>query len=195
MNNFKITFRNRVFMLIVGLIIQLLASSLIIFAIIYSDFKSGNYSVIGIMFIVGLVAATILLFRHIVLLIISNKKGYKEISLTNGIFRFPLSPIKNELCEVKINQISNPVVLNVPRSGVKFLRFYVNEKKFTFTGEDFSEKEFSIICNSVVKRSNRCKACQSTQVTWSGEKGHCHNCETITPQNAGEFEWSNAYQA
>ena len=162
---------------------------------IFVSIKLGKVSIETKIFGVFAFTVMIMLFRRIILLIASNRRGYKQFSFTNGILRFPLSPIKNELCEVELHQISNASVKSSNRSAAKSLVFNVNGKMFGFGDIDFSEKDFSIICNSVVKRSLRCKCCQSNQVEWSGEKGHCFNCETITPKNADEFDWNDAYQA
>ena len=86
-------------------------------------------------------------------------------------------------------------IFKAPKSSSLILQFVVNGNRHGLTGEGMTEKQFSILCNSLVKYSNRCKACQSSQVTWTIDIGHCHNCEPITPKNADEFDWRDAYQA
>jgi hypothetical protein len=195
MKNFEITYKSSVFDSILGTILFLLFSSVFVLIVIDNQSQLSFPYLLLLILAVSSLSLFIWFFMRSLSLIISNIKGHKKFSFINGKFSFPVSTTKNQLIEVTPNQISNGAVINAPRSGVKFLRFYVNGKKFTFNDSDFSEKEFSIICNSVVKRSLRCKCCQSKQVEWSGEAGHCYNCETITPKNADSFDWSNAYQA
>jgi hypothetical protein len=135
------------------------------------------------------------LWSYTVLRAINSQKHIKEIKLVNGVLTFPKSTVTAEMVSINIKDIDSAIILKAPKSSSLILQFVVNGKRYGLTDDSISEKQFSILCNGIVKHSNRCKACQSTQVTWKKDIGHCHNCETITPRNADDFDWSDAYQA
>jgi hypothetical protein len=119
----------------------------------------------------------------------------RSIEVDNEKISFYRHPYSQNKTTVYLSQIIRSSVTTVLRSGIKVLIIESSGSVYRISDTNLSEREFSYVCNAVVKFSLRCKACQSSQVSWSGEQGHCHNCETITPVNTDSFDWKNAYQA
>ena len=125
--------------------------------------------------------------------IICNYGVVKVISYKYGILNFPISSFNKNMIAITPANVVGASIKNL--KGTKFLSFSYRGKRYGINDSLLEEKEFSLICNVLVKNSKRCKACQSPQVSWSITKGHCHNCETITPINSDEFDWDDAYKA
>lgn len=124
-----------------------------------------------------------------------NFGKFSKIVICDGIITFKAHPHHRNYTEIAIRDIHSAWVGKMPRAAILVLRFKCGNMDYAIPDANFSEKEFSKICNSIVKVSDRCKACQSAQVTWKKDLGHCHNCETISPRESEKFDWSSAYQA
>jgi hypothetical protein len=167
---------------------------LCVFAFVSWEFKnaSPHSRVENIEYYAMFFIGSLAYFIHTYLLILVSMYGEKRISLKNGTLSFPKSPISKANIEVKAAKVKSVRLKGI---GQLKLIFFINTKRYAITNHDLSEENFSKVCNVLLKYSNRCKACQSKQVTWQGEKGHCHNCETITPKKTDDFDWLQAYQA
>jgi hypothetical protein len=118
-----------------------------------------------------------------------------KISFSNNSLRFRASHHAKKYTCINVHDIKFSEVFKAFKSSTYILTIHTRNQKYGIQDINFSSRDFSIICNAIVKRSDRCKACQSIQVTWEDDHGHCHNCETITPRNSDEFDWQQAYQA
>ena len=192
MQKFTIVYKQRYFLFAFMSILGLIISPLFVW-MLSTGFDNDQLDLVAMpaLALIGLVW----FWSYTVLRAINSRRHIKEIELVNGVLTFPKSTITSEMASVNTSDIESAKIFKPRKSSSLILQFKVNGKRYVFTDDCMSEKQFSILCNGIVKRSNRCKACQSSQVTWKLNYGHCHNCETITPKNADEFDWKQAYQA
>lgn len=198
--DFTIFYKVNLFSYFLGLVLLVLGIPVLVYGLTETSpiiTSSLRISRIIVLFCLALTLAGIL---YIVTVIFKNLKKKKFVSVRNGSITFFPTPISKEPITLRISEVTSANIGHfklkdkvVPR--ILVLSFTHQQKEYRIANQDLNENEFSKVCNTFVKESNRCKACQSTNVTWQGRSGHCHNCETITPRNADEFDWNDAYQA
>lgn len=180
----------------IGLIALVILITPVVILGIYSNVPAyGNSAFLNRTIFIVLLIISWLAVAYFVVFIKANYNTHKEITYKDGKFKFPESLVKHTYIEANVEHISQASVVTLKKGSVKLLQFSYKNKRHVINESSFEENEFSLICNAIVKRSDRCKACQSTHVKWSFDKGHCYNCETITPKNSDEFDWDNAYKA
>ena len=139
-----------------------------------------------------LIIAAMIFYAYLIKI---NFRKWLRLTIDNETITFPKSNRDHSIVKLPLKSIKKAEVLETRRGRIKFIKIITDKDAYNILELNFTEKEFSIICNALIKKSNRCKACQSTNVDWHGNRGHCYNCETITPIYADEFDWSNAYNA
>lgn len=192
MQSFTIKYKQSYAMCVLSCFLMIILSPLIGLMFIHAlkDLDYGALIASSLFF--GLM---IWMFSYTILLIISSKRGMKKIFLRNGILSFPKSNISHKLVDVHLSSIASPQLKHQQKTHTLVLKFTTEGKRYVFDNTSMNDKDFSILCNSIIKVSNRCKACQSSRVLWNGSLGHCSDCETMTPREADKFNWEDAYQA
>lgn len=186
MSEFRVIYRESLFFYYLGAFLFFLMSVFFIFTAFIKDNGVLKDVIIGTTVSIGF-------FFCCIAVIVLNKGREKYIYIHSNTLEFFSNPWSRVPTIISRNALKGELVMT--RKGIKVLCFSSDGRKYRIPDVNFSEEEFSKICNLIVKVSRRCKACQSSRVTWNGDSGHCYNCETITPLNADEFEWKNAYQA
>ncbi len=169
---------------------------LILFLIIVPLFVWGIIDTTDPMLVLQFSFGAIISFSWLVYLmfvIIANWRLEKFIKIDDEELTFYKHQYSKTPIAIPLKKIHNQVIYS--RKGIKVLKFLANGKTHRLPDQNLTPEEFSKVCNIIVKESTRCKACQSTQIAWEGSKGHCYNCETISPLRAEDFDWNDAYQA
>ena len=194
MDSFKIEYKQN-YSLAIILSVFLLAIFSPFIWVIFNKTLTSQDKLVGYYFLSLPFVVTVIFWIYTCKLVISNIGHTKFIELKKGVLSFPPSAASRKLIRLKVSDFESVRFFDTSRSRHLILQFVVNGKRYGINDASLSEKQFSILCNAIVKRSGRCKACQSSQVTWRGELGRCHNCETITPVSSDKFNWDEAYQA
>jgi hypothetical protein len=195
MSDFEISYKQSYISFVVLTCMAMLCAPLFFFAAIHDSPLHGYSlfsSTVNYLFFFAICLVTVIYCIYVIYL---NFGQVHKISFSNNTLRFRATPYAKKYTYVNIHDVNYSKVIKASRSSTYILSIHAYNRKYAILDTNFSSREFSIICNTIVKRSNRCKACQSMQVTWENEHGHCHNCETITPRNSDEFDWRLAYQA
>ncbi len=195
MNKICIVYKERIFDAVALSVMSLIFAPVFYWALI-SDAPILLSSVVYTKLIsIFLLVFLLLAFMYCIFVIYINAGTYSKLVVEDGVLSYKRLPYHRKQTVVNLSSIEKSKVRNAPKSGIKVLVFSTADGKHRISDVNFREDDFSRICNAIVEESSRCKACQSKQVSWSGDMGHCHNCESLTPKKADRFKWENAYQA